>query len=151
MRKVLFILLTIILGACAMPTPPQQLQSEVQPKASALTPGMVKTKLIVGKTTQAEVLEVFGPPDLVTKQEKGEMWGYDKVSREIAEAATGMSVGATTLFGGAGGGVLGGILGGVGGGAQESKRIESTTTVFLLIYFDEKEIVTDYKLSATKF
>jgi len=151
MGKILVILLTISFGACAMPTPPHQLQSEVQPKASALKPGMVKTKLIVGKTTQAEVLELFGPPDLVTKQGKGEMWGYDKVSREVAEAATGMSMGATALFGGAGGGVLGGILGGVGGGAQESRRVESTTTVFLLIYFDEQGIVTDYKLSATKF
>jgi hypothetical protein len=151
MGKIMVLLLTVVIGACAMPTPPQQLQAGVQPKASALTPGMVKTKLIAGKTTQAEVLELFGPPDLVTSLEKGEMWGYDKVSRELAEAATGISLGATSLFGGAGGGVLGGILGGIGGGAQESRRVESTTTVFLLVYFDKQGIVTDYKLSATKF
>jgi hypothetical protein len=120
---------------------------------------MATKNIIVGKTTQAEVMEIFGPPDMITKSGSGEMWGYDKVSRDVAEAAvgsgSGMSGGGAGLFGGGGGGVLGGVLGTLRGGygqtSQESRRTESTTTVFLLVYFNEKGVVRDYKLSATKF
>jgi hypothetical protein len=144
---------------------------------------MVKTRLIVGKTNQTEVMEIFGPPDHVTKSGKGEMWGYDKVSREVAVAATGaradaaagaraggsvgLGGGVLPFIGGAGGGVIGGALGGVGAGvgsevgqatsqstaqaAQQAQQIETTKTVFLLVYFNEEGIVKDYKLSATKF
>ncbi len=50
---------------------------------------MVVKNIQKGKTTQAEIMEIFGPPDMVTRSGSGEMWGYDKVSREVAEAATG--------------------------------------------------------------
>jgi hypothetical protein len=134
--------------------------SEIQTRQSTLTPGMVVKSIQKGKTTQAEIIEIFGPPDMVTRSGSGEMWGYDKVSREVAEAATGASVGASS---GAVAGGGGGILGLAGGGAaqsaaqrqqqtqQQARRTESTTTVFLLIYYDDKGVVTDYRLSATKF
>lgn len=170
---------TLLQPALPQPDP----YAEVRPTPSALTPGMVKTKLIIGKTTQAEVMEVFGPPEHVTKSGKGEMWGWDKVSREVALAATGASaeagtaaaarggaglgIGGLGLVGGAGEGVLGGVLGGAGVGlgsevgqatrqsaaqvAQQAGQVETTRTVFLLVYFDEEGTVTDYKLSATKF
>ncbi len=77
--------------------PRQELpRPEIQPKASALTPGMVVKHIQKGKTTQADILEIFGPPDMITKSGPGEMWGYDKVSREVAEAATGARMGAST-------------------------------------------------------
>lgn len=172
-----------ILPSTTLSQPSLPQQPTVQAVPSALTPGMVKTRLIVGKTTQTEVMEVFGPPDHVTKSGKVEMWGYDKVSREVAVAATGASAdaradasaggsaglgaGALPFIAGAGGGVLGGALGGVGGfagqnvgqstqqsagqTASQAQRVETTKTVFLLIYFNEESLVTDYKLSATKF
>lgn len=195
--NVLLILFGMVLSSCAVQAPdlprqqlPQQelprqemSRPDLQPKASALTPGMVVKHIQKGKTTQAEIMEVFGPPDMVTRSGSGEMWGYDKVSREVAEAATGAKAGARTgagsaagasigagglgLLGGAGGGIIGGILGGVGGGygqsaaqsqqqtsqqtQEQSRRTESTTTVFLLVYFDERGVVNDYRLSATKF
>lgn len=184
MKKVLLIFCSIALSSCVMAPqelprqelPRQELsRPETQPKASALTPGMVVKHIQKGKTTQAEIMEVFGPPDMVTKSGSGEMWGYDKVSREVAEAATGARVGASSaagsrvgaggagLVGGAGAGVLGGVLGLVGGSTgqaaaqsqqqtqQQARRTETTTTVFLLVYFDEKGMVNDYRLSATKF
>jgi hypothetical protein len=157
-------------------------RSEVQPKASALTPGMVAKSIQRGKTTQADIMEIFGPPDMVTRSGSGEMWGYDKVSRDVAEGASGARVGASSasgaqvggggggliggaggLIGGAGAGVLGGVLGWVGGSTgqaaaqsqqqtqQQARRTESTSTVFLLVYYNDKGVVTDYRLSATKF
>ncbi len=187
MRAVIVILASLTLTSCYVPPPPlppQQLprqdlpaqeRTEVQTKASALTPGMVVKNIQKGKTTQAEIMEIFGPPDMVTRSGSGEMWGYDKVSREVAEAATGARAGAASasgasvgggvggLVGGAGVGVLGGVLGGIGGSSgqaaaqsqqqsqQQSRRTETTTTVFLLVYYDDRGVVTDYRLSATKF
>ncbi len=49
---------------------------EPEEKASALTPGMTKLTIKKGQTKQAEVMEVFGPPDYVTTTSSGgEMWG----------------------------------------------------------------------------
>ena len=165
------------------PLPQQELPRQTLPearaeppaRASALTPGMVGKNIQKGKTTQTEIMEIFGPPDMGTRSGSGEMWGYDKVSREVAEATTGARVGASSasgarvgaggagLIGGAGAGVVGGVLGIVGGSSgqaasqsqqqsqQQARRTESTTTVFLLVYYNDKGVVTDYRLSATKF
>lgn len=128
---------THFLTSCATP------YGDMAVKPSNLTPGMVKKQIVIGKTTQAEVMEVFGPPDLVTKKNNYEMWGYDKISREAAYTAFGLGVGGGGPVGSSG---LGGLAGlGTGYSAQ------STKTIFLLIYFDEKNIVADYKLSATRF
>ena len=171
MKQLFLILLGFSLSSCVMQPPElprQQLpQSEIQTRASNLTPGMIKKHIEIRKTTQAEVMEIFGPPDMVTRSGNGEMWGYDKVSREVAEAAMGANVGAGSRIGGGGAGlvgggapgIVGGILGTLGGSygqstsqsQTQSRRTETTTTVFMLIYFDEKSVVTDYKLSATKF
>ena len=147
----------------------QMARSEVQPKTSTATPGMAIKRIEKGKTTQAEIAQIFGPPDVVTKGALGEMWSYDKVSGELAEAATGARVGVASasgtpveiggVVGGAGVGALGGVLGGIGGSSgqsaaqsqQQSRRTETMTTVFLLVYYDDKGVVTDYRLSATKF
>jgi hypothetical protein len=144
---------------------------------------MVVKHIQKGKTTQTEIMEIFGPPDMVTRSGSGETWGYDKVSREVAENATGARAGASVaagsasgsqvgggaggLVGGAGAGALGGVIGLFGGSMgqaaaqsqqqssqqtqQQARRTESTTTVFLLIYYNDKGVVTDYRLSATKF
>ena len=159
MKKALILVAALGFSGCVMQSP-QLPPPDVQAKASSLTPGMVKKHIEVGKTTQADILEIFGPPDMITKSGRGEMWGYDKVSREVASADVGERSGVSAggglgLLGGAGGGVLGGVLGGVGGGygqsSQQSRSTESTKTIFVLVYFDEKNVVTDYKLSATKF
>ena len=184
MKAVLLVSFGLALSSCVMAPPelprqelPRQelARPDIQPKQSALTPGMVKKHIEIKKTTQTEIIEIFGPPDMVTKSGSGEMWGYDKVSREVAEAAVGARVGARTgatsslgagglgLAGAGAGGIIGGVLGGLAGGygqsvgqssqqtSDQSRRTESTTTVFLLVYFDEKGVVNDYRLSATKF
>lgn len=197
MKRILAASLALGVAGCTVQPPPLPRQElprqelprqelprpEIQPKASALTPGMVVKHIQKEKTTQSEILEIFGPPDMITKSGPGEMWGYDKVSREVAETATGARMRASTgarteargrigggglgLVGGGGGGVIGGILAGIAGGYGEAasqrqrqssqqsqkqiRRTETTTTIFLLVYFDEKGVVTDYRLSATKF
>ncbi len=100
-------------------------------KESALTPGMTKTYIQRGKTNQTEVLEIFGPPDLVTHREGKDVWTYDKVSHEISASG-----GYLTIL--------------IAGGAKSNTR-QSSRSVMLIVYFDEAETVIDYKLSAAKF
>lgn len=97
---------------------------------SNLTAGMVKRTIAVGRTSQAEVLEVFGPPDLVTHRDGREIWTYDKIRHEI-EAESGYF---TVLI--------------AGTGSRRTTR--SSTSTMLIVYFED-EIVRDYRLSVARF
>ncbi len=105
----------------------------VQPvQKSNLTPGMAKTKIIKGQTSQNEILEVFGAPNIVTKNKTGnEVWTYDKASVE-----TGTSDVYGTII----------IAGGVG-----SRSSTSAKTFTLMIEFDDKNIVKDYSYRSSAF
>jgi len=100
-------------------------------KESALTPGMTKKYIRPGKTTQSEVLEIFGPPDLVTHKAGKDVWTYDKASHEISATEGYLTI----------------LIAGISGG----RRSESSRSVMLMIYFDENDVVMDYNLSAAKF
>ncbi|MBN2560236.1 MAG: hypothetical protein JXQ75_04835 [Phycisphaerae bacterium] len=110
---------------------------------SAITPGAAKKHIKPGETTQAEVIGVFGTPNIITHKHDTEMWVYDKVSSKQTSAAFGIGGSG----GGAGSGGFGG--GGLAGGVGSSERSE--TTVMLIIYYDENDVVRDYKISQTKF
>lgn len=171
MRNVMFLLLVLFAASCVAPAQrhPHLTQAEVQPTTqSALTPGMIKKHIELNKTTQAEVLAMFGPPNMITSTGNGgEMWGYDKMSREVAQSSLGTT---DATVGGIGGKVGAGILGfgqrtigAIGGGlgvgrtsgystsSSKNKTTETTKTVFLLVYFNKEGKVINSKLSATKF
>jgi len=131
MSRFFAIILPLTLGSCSQAGP------------SAITPGAAKKYIQPGQTTQAEVVEVFGTPNVITRKHGNEMWVYDKVSSKQTNAA----FGAGGLGGGAGNGGLGG--GGLFGGASSTERSE--TTVMLIIYFDENDVVQDYQIKQTKF
>ena len=106
---------------------------------SSITPGAAKKYIEKNITTQAEVIEIFGTPNVITSKDGYEMWVYDKVSSRVTNSSLGLGGLAT---GGGGGGFL-------SGGASATERSE--TTVMLIIYFDDNDTVTDYKISQTKF
>lgn len=107
-----------------------------------LTPGSAKKNIQVGCTTQAEVIEVFGSPNIITRNDQGEVWVYDKISNRSTSAAFGIGGGGGAGSGGGGGGLA-------GGGFGSSERSE--TTVMLIIYFNDQDIVRDYRIKQTKF
>jgi len=117
----------LIVVGCATTRPTAQ---EIA-KESALTPGMAKKYIYPGKTSQTEVLEIFGPPDLVTHKRGKDVWTYDKISQEVSSS----------------GGYITIILAGAG----KERRSRSSRSVMLIIYFDKNDVVRDYKLSAAKF
>jgi len=114
-----------------------------QTQSSAITPGGTKKHIHPGVTTQAEIIEIFGTPNVITRKDASEMWVYDKVSSRQTSAVFGIG----GVGGGAGTGGLGG--GGLGGGVGSTERSE--TTVMLIVYFNENDVVRDYKISQTKF
>ena len=95
---------------------------------SNLTPGMVKTTIVKGKTLQAEVIEVFGPPDLVTHRDNLQIWTYDKIAYDIETTG-----GTVTIF------------------RQGTRTRSSSTSTMLILYFDEHDIVQDYRMNTIRY
>jgi hypothetical protein len=92
---------------------------------------MAKRTIVKGRTTQLEVMEVFGPPDLVSHRDDAEVWTYDKIRNDVQSSGGYLTIGVAGIS---------------GGGAQSS-----STSTMLIIYFDKNEIVQDYRLHVARF
>lgn len=125
MKYVACLLLCLVICGCTPSdtTPP--------PTQSNLTAGMAKKTIIKGQTTQAEVTEIFGPPDLITHKDNMQVWTYDKIRYDVESSNGYLSV----------------LVAGVGGGRTRS----SSTSTMLIIYFDSNDKVVDYRMSVTRF
>ena len=124
MRNNLILLAIIfILTACTTMEAPQK---------SNLTTGMVKAKIQKGMTTQTEVLQLLGAPNLVTKDKTGqEVWTYSRQS--FQSKSSGVS-GALILITG-------------------TKAVSSaaSTSFDLIITFNNKNIVQSYSMISSQF
>lgn len=98
---------------------------------SNLTQGMAKKTIVKGQTTQTEILEVFGPPDLTTYKDGKEVWTYDKVSHEVTSSGSYFTV--------------------LIAGTNSKSASSSSRSTMLILYFDEADVVQDYRMSVTKF
>ena len=115
---------------------------------NTLTHGMVQLSLRVGTTTQAEVLEAFGGPNVTTIDGSGrEVWVYDRHATVSASNASNFSIGM--LVGGGGGGV--GAGGGLGFGKNKASAEQSSRSMTLIIKFDETKKVSDFKSRSSSF
>lgn len=92
---------------------------------------MAKQTIVKNETTQAEVIEVFGPPDLVTHRDDVQIWTYDKIRYDIEQ-----SQGYFTVL--------------IAGGGGSRTRSSSTSTM-LIVYFNQNDIVTDYRMHLSRF
>lgn len=124
MKKLSFLLLVcVFMMGCASTEPAQK---------SNLTVGMVKTKIVKGQTTQNEILEVFGAPNIVTQNKTGnEVWTYDKVSMEQSGSE---AYGTLILV-----------------GAAKAKASSSTRTFTLMLEFSKDNIVQEYSYRSAAF
>jgi len=111
-------------------------QTASDTKPSPLTHGNVQLTLKKGVTTQTEVLENFGPPNVATTDASGnEVWTYQK----HATVAKSSEVGAYGTV----------ILLGVGGGTSGFER--SSRTMTLIIKFGADKKIVDFKSMSTSF
>lgn len=117
-------------------------------QANTLTHGMVQMTLRVGETTQAEILEKFGAPNITTMDGNGqEMWVYDRHATVASDKSSGFSIGI--LLGAAGDGAAGG--GGLGFGKRKSSSSQSSRAMTLIIKFDSRKIVSDFRSRSSSF
>lgn len=115
---------------------------------NSLTHGMVQMTLKVGVTTQAEIVESFGAPNITTIDATGsEMWVYDRHATVQSDSSGGFSIGIGI---GGGGGDVGG-LGGLGFGKRNSKSETSTRSMTLVIKFNAQKVVSDFRSRSSSF
>ena len=131
MKKLLSLAATaLVLAACATPPAP------VDQRNSTLTSGSVSLNLHIGETTQDQVLEVFGSPNIVTMDgQRDEVWSYQR--HATVSQSSGSSNYWTIIL--AGGGQY-------ADGFQQSQR-----TITLIIKFDKSKIVSDFHSRTSEF
>jgi len=110
-----------------------QSSGDAEPPAgkSNLTAGMAKKSIVKGQTTQADCMEIFGPPDLVTHRDNIQIWTYDKVRYDVQSS--------------------GGYLNVIVAGGESRRTTSASTSTMLILYFDSRDIVTDYRLNTVRF
>ncbi len=113
-----------------------------------LTHGMVQMTLKVGETSQLEVAEKFGAPNITTIDGKGqEVWIFRRHATISASKShsnsfvIGLGFGAGGLGGGAGGGV----------GNSTSGFEQSSRSMTLVIKFNDQKIVSDFRSRSSSF
>lgn len=132
MGKIFLLLTGILLVGCA----PQANLEPVTTRNSELTHGNVQLNLKVGETTQAEVLEVFGAPNIATVDSQGrEVWSYQRAASAQQSAS---SQNAWTII--------------LAGGSNSVSGFESTSRMItLIIKFDDTNTVSDFRSRASNF
>ncbi len=144
----------MLLLSCVRAQSPELPYSNQQ--KSNLTAGMVKKYVKVGVATQTEIISVFGAPNIITRDKDGnEVWTYDRQSMASASevAEWNASGGAGAIAGGLAGDVAiggGATVGGSSGKSSSAGQVSSATFT-LMIQFDDKDMVRDYRMMATQF
>lgn len=114
---------------------------------SEFTHGNMKWHLEKNKTTQGEVIEAFGPPNVtsVDSERQEETWIYQKMSTSKIESAFG---------GGLGLGVKAnhGKIGGSGGfGGSRATSVQSSRTCVMILKFDAAGVLVEYRFRTSDF
>ena len=124
--------MAIMLAACAAPQP----QQPVTTRNSDLTHGNVQMRVQVGKTTQADILESFGAPNVTTIDGANqEVWTYQRAATVTQDSSNYNYW--TILFAGSG---------------NESSGFEQTSRMTtLIIKFDENNVVSDFRSRSSNF
>lgn len=101
----------------------------------------LKEVLKEGKTSQAEVIQTFGAPDITTEDSsKNDVWVYSKHKNE--SESSGYVAGAAAF--------LPGMWSLVGGAIDGDKSESSSKTVTLTLSFDKKKTLKAYQLTKVR-
>lgn len=124
-----FVTTSAIISGCSSAT-------DTATKDSTLTQANIVLSLKKGETTQADVLNAFGAPNIITTDASGnEVWSYQKNAMQATTSSDGFY--ATII--------LAGYNSGSGGYNQ------STRTATLIIKFGQDKKVIDFKFMSTSF
>jgi outer membrane protein assembly factor BamE (lipoprotein component of BamABCDE complex) len=130
---IIAIVLLIMLNSCQTSRESSSNSGYTQEKE--LTVGLVQKEIKKGMSG-AEVAEVLGSPNIVTKDENGnETWVYDKIATEVNYSENQSSI---FIF-----------IGGVSDRTGSKTVTQKTLTV--VIKFDDKSKVSSFSYHASKF
>lgn len=139
MRIILYILCALFIGST---------QLTAQDKNSSLTHGNVQLTLKVNETTQLEVLEAFGAPNITTVDANGnEVWVFRR--HATVSKSNSSSLGFKIGILGGGGGV--GAGGGFGIGKNKNSAEQTYRSMTLIIKFGADNVVNDFKSRSSSF
>ena len=126
----LIILASVVLTGCVTPQEPLSKQN------SPLTQGNVQLALNVGTTDKSEVLDVFGAPNITTRDGAGrEVWTYQRAGQASQSSK---SSGYWTVV--------------LTGGSETASGFESSSRMMtLIIKFDENDKVLDFNSRTSNF
>jgi hypothetical protein len=114
----------------------QSPQASTEGKNSPYTHGNVQLALKQGTTTQAEVLEKFGAPNITAIDSSGqEVWTYEKHATVSAGSESGSYASIIAL----------------GASRASSRAQQSSRTMTLIIKFGADKKVSDFKSLITSF
>jgi len=108
----------------------------VDTRNSSLTQGNVQMRLVVGRTTKADVLEAFGAPNVTTRDGSGrEIWSYQRsaVASQSSEQGGGVFL----------------LIAHAGGSSTGFSRTSRMLT--LIITFDANDTVTGFRSRESNF
>jgi hypothetical protein len=149
-RLALLLILFILLSSCTTTTSWQESPTANKQitDTNKLSYGMVTSKVQKGITTQLEILNLFGAPNISTTDKDGnEVWVYDKISTETRQNGWSEAARFSSFFGV--------IVAGVGQDEASvktgSSHSNSTRTLTVIINFDKDNKVKDYSARATQF
>ena len=107
----------------------------VDTRNSSLTQGSVQMNVIEGKTTKAEILEIFGAPNITTRDSSGtEVWTYQRAGQAAQSSSD--SGGWAVLF---------------ERSYEQSGFSSSSRMMTLIIKFSLKDIVSDFSSRTSNF
>jgi outer membrane protein assembly factor BamE (lipoprotein component of BamABCDE complex) len=154
------------LAGCVAPqavTPPAPAPQAAAPppaappvQASALSYGTVTSRVERGKTTQAELLELFGGPNISTVDAEGnETWVYERsVSQtDVSSQSQNLrgAMGLDVFFGAGAFGGRAGASGEAGRATAQTQTTSSIRTLTVIVKFNRDRTVKDYSARASQF
>ena|SRR6185369_1733186 len=129
-------ILAIAPAALAVLAVPATAQVSLDSKNSDLTQGNVQLNLRVGNTTKTEVLEIFGAPNITTRDGAGlEVWSYQRHAT-VSKSNEKDSFWTILL---------------AGGSNRASGFSQTMRTMTLIIKFNADDVVADFRSRTSDF
>lgn len=125
-------------------------------KPSNLSYGTVTAMVKKNVTTQAELLDLFGGPNISTTDKDGvETWVYERTSSVTDQAGSQQSDQMSAFFGAGGGGAGvvagGGVAGSKSNTNNQNRTVNSIRTLTIVVKFNTDKTVKDYTARASYF
>jgi len=158
-------LLLFLSSGCGAPQPPAPAQPSTaapaaqnapQQQATPLSYGTVTSRVEKGKTTQAELIELFGGPNISTMDSDGvETWVYERSASETDTASESQrmsgGVGLDLFFNLGNFGAGASASGEAGRSSSRTKTTHSIKTLTVIVKFNKDKTVKDYSARAAYF